>query len=144
MPAMTTFSVEDGALSAPCRFCGYSGPDYYRAGTHAADCPWREIGGLDERKARLVEAMRAASGAVNGALADAVRGGGAADAFAALRGENLKLRRLLWLSHRGAIEPGVLCGDDGEMRCDGCMCDFRRATPEQLERCVWRCQRRGI
>jgi hypothetical protein len=138
---MTTFSVEDGALSAPCRFCGYDGPDYYRAGTHAADCPWHSVGGLDERKARLIGAVKAASSLINRALIDAMRDRRASDAFAALRAENLALRRLLWLSHRRSVEPGVLYGDDGEMQCNGCLCDFRRAAPAEIEKCVWRCQK---
>lgn len=35
--------------NAPCPFCGYSGPNFFQAGTHAADCPWHNIGGLSER-----------------------------------------------------------------------------------------------
>jgi hypothetical protein len=40
-------------LGAPCIFCGYKGNLYYQKGTHRLDCPWIEIGGLDERLERL-------------------------------------------------------------------------------------------
>jgi chromosome segregation ATPase len=36
-------------LSHPCIFCGYSGRDYWQAGSHASACPWHEIGGEEKR-----------------------------------------------------------------------------------------------
>jgi len=40
-------------LEAPCVFCGYNGPRYWQAGTHAEDCPWRVIGGIARREQKL-------------------------------------------------------------------------------------------
>jgi hypothetical protein len=45
-------------LSAPCGFCGYNGPGYYQAHTHAPDCPFYEIGGKAEREQLFVELVR--------------------------------------------------------------------------------------
>ena len=42
------------------------------------------------------------------------------------------LRELLWLRH-GCPMP-ALYGDDGEMQCSSCMVDFKRGTPEEIER----------
>lgn len=42
------------------------------------------------------------------------------------------LRRLLFLRH--GCSGHVLYGDDGEMQCAACMIDFRRDTPEQIEK----------
>jgi hypothetical protein len=36
-------------LAAPCRWCGYNGPDYWQAGSHADECPWLKVGGSHER-----------------------------------------------------------------------------------------------
>jgi hypothetical protein len=144
MPAQT-FSVEDGALSAPCRFCGYEGPDYYRAGTHARGCLWHTVGGLDERKAELVRALSAASAAVDAAVVKAVVDARNRDASLALkdrvlrlREENAELRRLLWLRHLKEVD--VDAPDGGGMTCPGCAGDFGHMTPAELERCMWRCQ----
>jgi hypothetical protein len=40
-------------LNAPCRWCGYHGADYWQPGTHAVTCPWRAIGGAQERANHL-------------------------------------------------------------------------------------------
>lgn len=36
--------------------------------------------------------------------------------------ENIILRRLLWMNH--GHEFSALYGDDGEMQCNKCMCEF--------------------
>ncbi len=46
-----------------------------------------------------------------------------------LVGENLTLRKLLWLHHGHA----ALYGDDGEMQCQQCPLDFKRATVQEIE-----------
>lgn len=37
-------------LGAPCKFCEYNGPGYYQKFTHHPACPWRRIGGREERE----------------------------------------------------------------------------------------------
>jgi hypothetical protein len=48
IPAFTV-----GLLDSPCRWCGYNGSDYWKAGSHAVTCPWRDVGGREERLTRL-------------------------------------------------------------------------------------------
>ena len=48
-----TDNITESLLDAPCVFCGYKGHGYYQAGTHKKNCPWREVGGLEERAKRL-------------------------------------------------------------------------------------------
>lgn len=36
-------------LQAPCIWCGYNGNGYWQKGTHAATCPWHQVGGSEER-----------------------------------------------------------------------------------------------
>ena len=48
-------------------------------------------------------------------------------------GENLQLRKLLWL-HHGCNLP-ALYGDDGEMQCHSCQIDFKRDSIEVIEKC---------
>jgi hypothetical protein len=48
-----------------------------------------------------------------------------------LHGDELLLRRLLWLRH--GCPCAALYGDDGEMQCHACVIDFRRDTPEQID-----------
>jgi len=43
---------------APCIFCGYNGPEYYRRGSHAADCPWHSIGEQHAREVALDYVVR--------------------------------------------------------------------------------------
>lgn len=45
-------------LDAPCVFCCYNGQNYYQAGTHYPSCPWRLIGGLEERVEALPDFIR--------------------------------------------------------------------------------------
>jgi hypothetical protein len=42
-------TIETLLEKSPCLFCGYNGQGYYQAHTHAKDCPWYEVGGLEER-----------------------------------------------------------------------------------------------
>ena len=42
------------------------------------------------------------------------------------------LRKLLWLSHGCAVT--ALYGDDGEMSCNACRIDFKRDSPETIDR----------
>lgn len=42
---------------APCRFCGYNGPNYFSINTHHKDCPWYNIGGGFEREEFFKEAF---------------------------------------------------------------------------------------
>jgi hypothetical protein len=47
--------------AAPCIFCGYNGPNYFQAGTHAMSCPWREVGGATAREQlypKVIEGLR--------------------------------------------------------------------------------------
>ncbi len=53
-PAKTKQKVAQNMLTAPCRWCGYNGPDYWQKGTHATDCPWWRIGGEVDRERALV------------------------------------------------------------------------------------------
>lgn len=46
------------------------------------------------------------------------------------------LRRLLWLIHGCPLFD--LYGDDGEMQCGACMIDFKRDSPETIERKLFR------
>jgi hypothetical protein len=48
----------DDLLSAPCGFCGYNGPGYWQPHTHAAACPFYEVGGKMEREEFFVELVR--------------------------------------------------------------------------------------
>lgn len=41
-------------LEAPCCFCKYNGPGYFQKHTHEKDCPWHDIGGMDEREKELI------------------------------------------------------------------------------------------
>jgi hypothetical protein len=47
-----------------------------------------------------------------------------------LKGDTAKLRELLWLNH-GCVG---LYGDDGEMQCGKCLIDFKRDTPQLIDR----------
>jgi len=40
----------DNFFDAPCKFCGYNGEGYWQKGTHNKDCPFRNIGGIEDRK----------------------------------------------------------------------------------------------
>jgi hypothetical protein len=60
----------------------------------------------------------------------------AADALAAATAENEALRELLFLTH--ASEGHYLYGDDGEMQCNACGCDFKRDSPQQLNEKITR------
>lgn len=42
-----------------------------------------------------------------------------------------KFRELLWLRHGCSVAD--LYGDDGEMSCNKCMIDFKRASAESIE-----------
>jgi len=46
-----------------------------------------------------------------------------------LKADNLKLRKLLWLTH-GCKQ---LYGDDGEMQCSSCSLDFKRDSVKKTE-----------
>jgi len=41
---------ERDLLAAPCRWCGYNGPDYWQPGTHPESCPWHRVGGRVARR----------------------------------------------------------------------------------------------
>lgn len=41
-------------LEAPCCFCKYNGPGYFQKYTHEKDCPWHDVGGMDEREKELI------------------------------------------------------------------------------------------
>lgn len=41
------------------------------------------------------------------------------------------LRKLLWLRH--GCPSAALCGDDGEMDCNACGIDFKRASAMEIE-----------
>jgi hypothetical protein len=140
MPKMPTFSVNDGAVCAPCRFCGYNGPDYYKAGSHAPDCPWYNIGGMDERKAALVEAMTKVSFAVDCVLRSKLMGlplGLVPDSTK--EEESVMLRKLLWLSHIG--KEAILAGglESVDCLCPRCGADFLNHSVEELAKALWRC-----
>lgn len=45
--------------------------------------------------------------------------------------ENKKLRELLWIRHGCSLSS--LYGDDGEMHCNACMIDFKRASAFDIE-----------
>lgn len=49
----------EALLDAPCIDCGYNGPGYWQAGTHAETCRWRNVGGEAERIAALTEKEKA-------------------------------------------------------------------------------------
>ena len=44
-------------LSAPCVFCGYNGPNYWQIHSHAKDCLWYDIAGMEERKELLPDLL---------------------------------------------------------------------------------------
>lgn len=46
MPALDDHGEK---LAAPCRWCGFNGPEYWQSGTHTSECPWHKIGGQHER-----------------------------------------------------------------------------------------------
>ena len=50
-------SYDDELLAAPCKWCGYNGPGYWKAETHSKECPWHEVGGESERKEMLTEVL---------------------------------------------------------------------------------------
>lgn len=41
--------VRHPAEIAPCVFCGYYGAGFFQIETHTEGCPWRNVGGLEER-----------------------------------------------------------------------------------------------
>lgn len=43
----------EALLEAPCKWCGYSGANYWQHGSHPKKCPWHEIGGGDMRRLLL-------------------------------------------------------------------------------------------
>jgi hypothetical protein len=47
----------EAILDAPCKWCGYDGPDYWQENTHGHDCVWRSVGGLWDRE-RALETFR--------------------------------------------------------------------------------------
>ena len=49
-------------------------------------------------------------------------------------GDDRKLRYLLFMGHGHEGYPMCLYGDDGEMQCGVCFCDFVRDTPDELQR----------
>ena len=64
-------------------------------------------------------------------------------------GDNRKLRYLLFMGHGHDGYPMCLYGDDGEMQCGVCFCDFVRDMPDDLQRKMERwsmqeCIRLGI
>lgn len=67
----------------------------------------------------------------------------------AVLGAERKLRYLLFMGHRHDGNPLCLYGDDGEMQCGVCHCDFVRDTPDELQRKIehWNmqeCIRKGV
>ena len=48
----------------------------------------------------------------------------------ALRAEEPKWRRFLWLNH--GCPPMAAYGDDGEMQCNACGIDFKRRTADEI------------
>jgi len=42
-------AMSDVRLEAPCVWCGYSGENYWQAGTHEKVCPVYSIGGQEAR-----------------------------------------------------------------------------------------------
>ncbi len=50
------------------------------------------------------------------------------------RDEENKLRRLLFLGHHHGGRHAQVYGDDGEMQCAQCFCDFMRDPAEDLEK----------
>jgi len=40
----------DNFFDAPCKFCGYNGVRYWQKGTHYKGCPFRNIGGIKDRR----------------------------------------------------------------------------------------------
>jgi hypothetical protein len=91
---------------------------------------------MDERKAALAGAIKAASFAIDRVLRDQLVGL-PVSAASDLRGENVALRRLLWLSHLG--EMAILAGETAPAKCGGCGADFDRDPVEALARALWRC-----
>lgn len=57
---------EKDPLAAPCQWCGYNGPSYWQAWTHAEWCPWRLISGERERRWHLPLVQPSASPSVDG------------------------------------------------------------------------------
>ena len=63
-------SVELALMKPPCLWCEYRGENYWQRDTHAATCPWRDVGGYEARAATLPEMLLAL------ARATPPRGGG--------------------------------------------------------------------
>ena len=50
-----------------------------------------------------------------------------------LEEENHNLRLLLFYQHSHFGKTAALYGDDGEMSCNTCLCDFKRDSPGLLQ-----------
>lgn len=138
MPKMKTFSVEDGALMAPCMFCGYIGQDFYMAGTHKKTCPWYTIAGLDKRKALLTGATEKAQAAIKASLLASLLGKNVDNILFSLIEQISELRQLLWLAHCG-LHMLHEKGKGAPMVCPNCGADFSKDETEMLEKYLWRC-----
>ena len=48
---------DDELLSAPCKWCGYNGSEYWQTKTHSDECPWYGVGGKADRLHVLPEVL---------------------------------------------------------------------------------------
>lgn len=53
-----------------------------------------------------------------------------ADTIKAKEAEMQKLRKIIWLIH--GCDISSMYGDDGEMRCNKCMVDFKRMSVKEI------------